>query len=442
MADFVEDLKNRIISTMPDVSPDWAELCAIAPLSAILHNARIIEQEKYLKLNLLMLMVGQSGIKKSMPMTTWTYQVVKETGEKLGRDFILPSRSSVEGFINYMSTLKPKDKPRDAGIMIRDEFGGLFNQLRKADWQADGMEFISEMYDGIYQKRATVTHGVSHVESLYASLMSATTPQFITMMDSDFFIQGTGNRILYCYYDVNDYKSANINTEEYFKKQWSGKKEKEVSEFAEALVRIYKKDIRDIYVMPEAGLLWADFKLDCEKEWKQKSIMDPLGWDYHPIKRYPEFVLKLSGLYAVSSQISRIPKIPSSHWDNSVIVYEKDMERAIERVKICKEHFHNIIKLKHRNIPGVTPVSLTREARAILHVFGINQYLDSKTWWDRQEITSSPNKFNKLKKICINKGWVDEFKRSEVKKDVRIQLKNDNLNARFYKISKEMQQEI
>ena len=68
MPDFVEDLKNDILESMPDTSPDWAELCAIMPLAVALPNARIIEKTNELKLNIIALMVGHPGIKKSLPI--------------------------------------------------------------------------------------------------------------------------------------------------------------------------------------------------------------------------------------------------------------------------------------------------------------------------------------------------------------------------------------
>ena len=56
------------------------------------------------------------------------------------------------------------------------------------------MEFISEMYDGNFQKRFTTSHGLNMAESIYGNLITATTPHFITLLDPQFFIQGTGEQ--------------------------------------------------------------------------------------------------------------------------------------------------------------------------------------------------------------------------------------------------------
>ena len=214
MSDFIEDLKNDILRSMSDASPVWAEFCAIAPLATILKDAKIIEQEKPMHLNLMMLMVAPPGIKKSLPMTSFTYPILKETGRLIGKDLILPSRSSVPGFIKEVNRKIGERKnsngeithegipTHDQGIIMRDEFSAMFEGMRKDGWQSDGMEFISEMYDGIFQKRATTSHGLNFVENLYANLISCTTYRFLGMMDPEFFIQGTGNRFLYCHYNM------------------------------------------------------------------------------------------------------------------------------------------------------------------------------------------------------------------------------------------------
>ena len=431
MGDFVEDLKNKIISTMPDVSPDWAEFCAIAPLSSVFHNAKIIEQEKYLKLNLLFLMVGPSGIKKSMPMTTWTYTITKELGDRLNRELLLPNRSSVEGFIHYIQNVGEDDPQRNAGLMIRDEFGGLFNQLRKADWQADGMEFISEMYDGVFQKRATVTHGLNEITELHASLISATTPHFVSMLDTDFFVQGTGNRILYCYYDIKSFKPVDLDPIAYFRQSWSGKRESEVLQLVERVAKVYRRGIESVYVMDDAGKIWIDYKKKCEWEWKKRAMKEPLGWDYQPIKRYPELALKLSALYAISSQIDRIPKVPKKIWDNSVVVSKQDMERGIERMQIARGHFEEIVILKRENLRTVIPLRMTDEAKAILSSIPEKSFIDAATWFDKQEITSDLTKFTKLKRICVNNEWVKEYTYKTVPLPQAEKIKYHN-NTKFY----------
>jgi len=138
MVDFIEELKSDMITAMPDISSDWAEINAIMPLTTVLKGVKIVEREGMLPLNILAMIIGPPGIKKSLPMFRFTKPIIEATG-----DYLLPSRSSVEGFIDYISE---KDKEgtclHNQGIILRDEFGGLFNQIRSTDWQSDAMEFI------------------------------------------------------------------------------------------------------------------------------------------------------------------------------------------------------------------------------------------------------------------------------------------------------------
>lgn len=409
MSDFINDLKEDIITSMPDVSPLWALYCSIVVLASILPNAKIIEKEKPLKLNLIMLMIGPPGIKKSLPMFSWTYPILKRLGEKIGRDLIIPSRSTVEGLIKYINEAGVSQPSRNVGIIIRDEFSGLFNQLRNANWQSDGMEFISEMYDGIYQKRATTTHGLHEIKMLYANLISATTPYFVGKLDPEFFIQGTGNRFLYCYLGLSDYTVKEIDPIDYFKPTWESERENSLEKYVTQLEKLHKKNVEEIYVDEDAALLYSQYKKDCETEWKTKGMNDPIGWEYHPIKRFPELALKLSGLFSVSAFIDGIPRMPTN--PPEVIILKEHMEKAISLVEESRKSLLKIIELKHKMIPREKATSLGDKARAIL-MFVINsekKMLTAGSWWKKQDITSNTNAFNKLKQLCVANGWVEEI---------------------------------
>ena len=399
---------------MPDISPLWAEYCSISTLAPVLQNARIIEKEKPMSLNLIMLMIGPPGIKKSLPMFAWTYPILKSLGEKIGRELLIPSRSTVEGLIKYVNDTEVGQPLRDAGIIIRDEFSGLFNQLRNANWQSDGMEFISEMYDGIYQKRVTTTHGLNDIETLYANLISATTPYFIEKLDSEFFIQGTGNRFLYCYLELKDYTVEEIDPVDYFRQSWGNERKGSLDKHTTRLEKLYNKNITEIYVDGEAALLYSQYKKNCEMEWKAKGVKDPYGWAYHPIKRYPELALKLSGLYSISAFIDSIPDMPTN--PPEVIVLKEHMEKAISLVEENRKSFKKIVELKDKIIPREKPTSLQGKARAIAAVFidVEGKILTSGSWFDKQDITENTNLFNKLKQICLDREWVKEIDHNEL----------------------------
>ena len=412
MTDFVTDLTNDIIDSMPDVSKDWAELNALITLSTFLSKAQIVERDKALRLNLIGVMVAPPGMKKSLPIFSFTYPIVIEAGKKIGRDFLLPSRSSVEGFIEYAS-MKSEDKKyiNNEGIIIRDEFSGLFKQLRKADWQADGMEFISEMYDHNFQKRMTKTDGLVFFEDLYGSMITATTYHFITSMDPLFFIQGTGNRIIYCHMGANEYNPVK-DTIEYFRKGWEGEREDCINKYVEKIEKVYGKINKNQndpwwYIYVSEGELWLDYKFKCEEEWKKKSVDDPFGWSYHPIKRYAELALKLAGIYEISYQIDRIPKMDSNGFYNFGIT-KKSIKRGIDFIERCRKYFDEIVKIKNMNFEREKPKSQEDKAKAMLPWLANapKGILPTNDWLDRQDVTTYQNEKYGLKRFCVARGWV------------------------------------
>ncbi len=430
MGDFISDLKKDILTAIPDVQELWAELCAIAPLATILHNAHIVEKIAPMKLNLIMLAIGPPGISKSLPMMNWALPIIERTGRRIERDLLLPSRSSVPGFIKYVNEGNEEGQiPRNVGILIRDEFSGMFKELRKADWQSDGMEFISEMYDGTFQKRATIKDGVIEINNLYASMITATTPYFVNKLDNEFYIQGTGNRILYSFYDIEQWNPEEIDPIDFFSKNWQYRNKK-FDEYAYKLQQLHEKEVRQIYVDSEPGTLWAEYKLKCDQEWKEKHKKDPLGWEHHPIKRYAEFALKLAGIYATSENVDKITNfISEERWEKQehcIPLNINHMQRAIELVEKNRENFKQMVILKNKNIPRVKPTSLEDKAKSMLIPLtnakvGI---LTSSQWRKKQDITASPNEFTQLKDICVNKGWAIQIDEKDVPNDIKEGLGN------------------
>jgi hypothetical protein len=403
MVNFIDELKDDITTAMPDVSPDWAEINAIMALSTILGGVKIEEREGLLPLNLLAMMIGPPGIKKSLPMFRFTKPIIENTG-----DYLLPSRSSVEGFIKYVSEKEKGKFLHNEGIIIRDEFGGLFNQIRSTDWQSDAMEFISEMYDGTFQKRMTVSGGLHNVETLYATMLTATTYQFVTRVDPEFFIQGTGNRFLYIHYSAEDYKPIK-NDESYFFKEWGYEHKKVIQKYATLLKNLKTKIKSNWVIQVSDSSEWLDYKFKCETEWKEKCIRDPLGWMHHPIKRYPELALKLGGIYQISEYIESIPRMPEKFFDNFPTQSEA-IEKGISMVERCRRHFEEIVKVKLKSFPREEPKSLEDVARAFMAPLLDGKTMTMMEWYEKQTVTSDNNRMQKLKAICIEKGWVVEKK--------------------------------
>jgi len=254
----------------------------------------------------------------------------------------------------------------------------------------------------------TRSGGLRVVKDLYVTMLTATTYQFVTRVDPQFFTQGTGNRFLYIHYGADEYKPKK-EEEEYFYGYW-GDKQGEYIEYYSKLLRNLKNKIKDnwlIYVSDSEE--WLDYKYKCETEWKDKSLKDPLGWMHHPIKRYPELALKLGGIYQISKFIESIPRMPEKLFDNFPIQSEA-IAKGISMVERCRRHFEEIVKIKLKSFPREEPKSLEDVARAFMVPLLDGKTMTTMEWYNKQTVTSNNNKMQKLKALCIENGWVVEKK--------------------------------
>lgn len=188
---FVEDYRDFILEHVP-TNKDWAESVAINVFNTVLgKDIEIHTQIGKLNTNLFFLCIGPSGLaQKTNPLKYYALPTLTRYGEETQLEPILPSRFSVEGMIEYLSTTQ------SVGIIIRDEFSSVFKDKGKS-YIADILEFFSELYDGLLQKRYTRKAKLEHTANVCVSLLGATPPYVFTLMDLNFFVQGTGNRILY-----------------------------------------------------------------------------------------------------------------------------------------------------------------------------------------------------------------------------------------------------
>ncbi len=432
--DFIEELKQDIIKAHPDINELWAEICALIPLATVIPEALIHDKEGPLHLNIYALGVGPAGIKKSLPLFQWTFQLILRTGKLVGKDFLLPNRSSVPGFIDFVSKQDEHGNYiRNQGAILRDEFTGWFREMRDAHWQNDALEFISEMYDGTAQKRMTLSHGLKNPPMMYVNILSATTFDFTNVMDDRFYKQGTGNRILYVFFDPEKYIVSKIDPVDYFREENRGDYESLMEKYSKTLEKTYRRNIRSIGMDPDAAALWAEFKHKCDLEWHTKLRAEPNGWSFHPIRRYPEYALKLSGIYSVSEFIeSQVPEI---------VVTEKAMRRAISLVEKCGESFRNIVKMKTTYKPQKKVESIFEQAKTELMKLASapDGMMNLRDWYASMDTTKNRNEKLELKEFSKLKGWVQEFEYSELSSEQREKYGITNAQAHAVRYLKGLQ---
>lgn len=330
--DFIEQVTD-FITASTKTKREWAECVATSMLSTVMGPHRYISDIMgKLKLNVWYMCLGPSGIaKKTIPLNNYLFPIIARVGP--GEKLILSNRFSMEGFIKYF----PKD---GMGSIIRDEFTGLLKESKSKDYVVDMLEFLSELYDGTVQKRATVKHKINQIKRCYITFITATTPYLYKVMRPEFYTQGTGNRILLELFDIDMVDDSRYNHEEVFQGRVFDKKRGDfIYETAEILNAIRGCNARIFTPDDEAGAEWTAFEYQCRKGSIISCKRNMYDLHYTYLSRSAEMALKLSGIYSISRNWDRIlmkdaPKIQ--------VIEEVDMIRAINK---SKHHYRQFCKM-------------------------------------------------------------------------------------------------
>lgn len=206
ITDFILDLRDAILKDIP-TNPDWAESIATNVLNAVVgEHICTTTQIGELNTNLIFTEIGPSGLaNKTTPLKYFAHPILSRFKEITGIDLFRCSRFTIEAMIKEFA-----ENPR--GIIIRDEFSSVFKEANKG-YIGDILEFISEIYDGTTQKRITKSGGLDFVKDIHISILTATTPYIYSVMDTKFFVQGTGNRMLFTISDQIEPKKIDKNFE-------------------------------------------------------------------------------------------------------------------------------------------------------------------------------------------------------------------------------------
>lgn len=321
-----------------------------------------------LPLNVWYMCVGPSGLaKKTVPLKNYLLPTIARVGE--GEKLIMPNRFSVEGFIKYF----PED---GTGSIIRDEFTGMLKESKSKDYIIDLLEFLSELYDGTVQKRATVTHKVNEIKHCYVTFITATTPYIYKIMRPDFYTQGTGNRILIELFDIDSLRETSCEPTEFFRGRVFDKTRDDfIYEVASILNDIRKSKVRIFVPDDESALEWTRFENECTQIAKSSYKRNMYDLHYSYLARSAEMALKLSGLYTVSRVWDRllIDGVP-----DLLIIEKQDMLRGINKSKYHYQQFCKMLD-QWRSRPEIkTASTLDEQSDAVYDL--IRQSHNGLTW--------------------------------------------------------------
>jgi len=195
---FIEDYTKLMVERIP-TNRHWLESVAVNVFNTILGTSvRADTKLGRLNTNLFFMCIGPSGIAhKSVPLKYYAIPTLTDYGQRIEEYInkgvqdkklwtkvrpIMPSRFSVEGMIEYLA------KEQSQGIAIRDEFSSLFKERSKS-YIADILGFLSELYDGVIQKRYTKSYKLEEPKNVCVNLLAATTPYIYSIMDLSFLFK-------------------------------------------------------------------------------------------------------------------------------------------------------------------------------------------------------------------------------------------------------------
>jgi hypothetical protein len=370
-----------------------------------------------LNLNLFFLTIGPSGIgNKSLPLKYVLIPTVIELSRILGKDLIFPTRFSVEGLIKWYSEVSPE------GGFIRDEFTGILKETGKG-YLADVLEFLSELYDGTLQKRFTMKIGLNEIKNVYVSFISATTPYLYKIMKPEFWMQGTGNRIIIDIFDIETVPKE-AREVEYWQND-PGKqmmRDEKILEFAQKFASLRDSNIAILRMDDESLEIWVNYRNKLNDEIKERWLKDDQDIHSSYIARMAEMAVKIAGLHFLSRQYDRllIEDTPEL-----LVVEKEDIEYGINRMNKAYSDFKKMLIAWRRHKPAPAPVMNVKE-RVHQYVSALdsapNKMLNITDWDDQCTTETNKDTMRELRRKAEAWGWVREVTRHEVE-NVNLVLK-------------------
>ena len=331
---FIFDLKKFIIRKT-QTNPAWANAVAITTFTSILDQNLVVHTDiGDLRLNNFFLTIGPSGIaRKSLPLKYVMKPILYKYEELTDHEVTLPSRFTVEGMFEYLS-----NADRNKGVIVRDEFTSFFKDVTNKKYLSDQLEFLSELHDGTLEKRYTRSFKLEHPKNFMVSLIAATTPYLFTILSSDFFLQGIGNRIIFIFddeeVDIDSYRIVSANP---FQKHAAD--ELLIHDFAMRLAAIKNTDIRRMGF--ETGS-----SVDKIDKWSKESLkkaqkvyrLQKTDRTYSYLSRLHEKAIKLAAVHALSYNEQHLNSM-----GDTIIIRENSVDWAIELCKTYWKFFLDMI---------------------------------------------------------------------------------------------------
>lgn len=204
----LKEWQDRIVDTT-NTTAAWALTICFTMLATFVPNAYVVIDGMPVFLNIWALFVAPPAqYSKSRPLRAFPGRIIPQIEKSRDLTVRFPSSFTSEAVAHILNPKHDDDDGRDQVVhrgflQIKDEYSSILNERRK-DYKADLFEQLALLYDGTIDPNWTVTHGVETGVSIYLCVLGATSPDFLSKMNSgglshEFFRQGLASRFLYIY---------------------------------------------------------------------------------------------------------------------------------------------------------------------------------------------------------------------------------------------------
>jgi hypothetical protein len=242
----------------------WARALGTVLVSAALGNMEKFELSDNwgdVYANVFFAYIGRSGI----AMKTPPIKLLKKILYAYDKEVISPTNFNPESFAEWFEGTngqvggkqkRKKIPPHPINICIADEASRILGDIKYDRNKKNLREFISKLWDNEIEGKYTRGMQIEGNIEVYFSLLAASSRGFYRLLDMDFFIQGTGNRIMWIVEDK--FIPPKLDSKSFF---YHYAENNEFNEFRDKIVEMMRtiSEANGIWIENDAGEMWVNF---------------------------------------------------------------------------------------------------------------------------------------------------------------------------------------
>lgn len=280
--------------------------------------------------------IAPSGTGEKSPPLVRTRDLIKDYWKGL----LAPTKFNPSSFTEFVEgtegkvtsegkTVRKAIPSHPHSIIIRDEGSALLGETRWTPGLATMKEYLSNLYDGYIEGYYTRQYQNEGNIDVFVSLLLFSSPYFYDLLDTTFFAQGTGNRILWNVEEIK--KPTRPDPQKFF--FGIGEKDSEWEGFKSDSIKFLNElgGITDVWIDKDSRELWADFRQECALLSYEARKKDSRSAFASYVYKQPLNVLKLSLNYSAS--------VYSVDENKILWICSEDMKRAISDVREYVENW-------------------------------------------------------------------------------------------------------